>query len=156
MVCACVIAVCGDEVRRVTWRQGKEQLRTGAWAGCHGHVGHGAWAQAERGDDNGLEGREQWEVRLLTERLSASSRGRRRVVEGEDVVAAYEGAAVDVAGKILTVTVILGASGSDILCRGWRRRKGPIPKLSLASGALWRRGVDEVLRWFSFGEGNRE
>ena len=38
--------------------------------------------------------------------------------------------AVDVAGKILTVMAILGTSGSDILRRGRRLRKDPIPELS--------------------------
>ena len=75
-------------------------------------------------------GKKVEEMRLTLGNMMASSRGWWGVVEGEDVVAAYEGAAVDVAGKILMVTVILGASGSDIPCRGWRRRKGPIPKLS--------------------------
>ena len=52
-----------------------------------------------------------------------------------------EGPSVDVAGKILTVTTILAASGSDLLRRGRRRRKDSIPELSEASGAPWWRGI---------------
>ena len=57
-------------------------------------------------------------MRLTLENMMASSRGWRRVVEEEEVVAAYEGAAVDVAGKILMVTAILGAYGYDLVRRG--------------------------------------